>query len=113
VIAVLGENHAGSVKQDEPIEFRIPIDGVMIVADDSVLHKWHTTIVSTTDGTISRAHPAAITGQISGSNLIFLERDSGETKSCRENWFHFGDPAGADLKQLDHLEMLLKKCGCL
>ena len=41
-------------------EFRIPADGVLVVEDNSVLYTWHTTEVSTDDGTLFQSPPRPV-----------------------------------------------------
>jgi hypothetical protein len=115
VVAVLHPTET-SVRPNTFVEFRIPNDGVLIVDDDSVLFTWHTELVSTTDGRISRVMPidGRITGRIGGHDRVFLDRGSGhyDNSGCRQNWFYFGAPGGEnDGKKIDSVDAVLGKTG--
>lgn len=96
VIAASDRQPPGPFAKSSRREYRIPRDGVLVVQDDSVLYTWHRLMVSTADGTISRASPDLVTGGIKESALIFLEKDTGQDGKWRTHVFYFGDPAGQD-----------------
>jgi len=109
VIAASDRQPPGPFTQNSRREFRIPRDGLLVVEDDSVLYTWHTTKVSTADGTISRARPDPSTGVIKASNLIFLDKEGAQDGRWRRNFFYFGDPAGqGDVRKLELIDSTLE-----
>lgn len=88
--------------------FHIPSNGVLVVDDDSVLRKWHTTVVSMADGTFVRVPPDMASDRV-GRDRVFLSKGAAYSGNCREHWFVFGVLGNAnDIQKTPQLEDALK-----
>jgi hypothetical protein len=100
-----------SIAVKEVYDFHVPSNGVLIVDNDSVFHRWHKFVISTSDGRIARQVPKANDNSLTGiENRVFLAQGASYGGKLSEHWFFFGDPVSKDdSKKLREVETVLHR----